>query len=189
MGFVAPVLGAVGGALGFSGTAATVAGTAAIGAGVASAVNKDVRRVALPVLGGMATGGLLAGGAAASATTGGVLNGSVGLGALGGITKGSLTGGLLGVSSGMKMNEAAKLQKTQEAYYNQQRSLIAKQEADIARQSSEAAKRAKLAQVAQQGALNIETERMAKLQQRMMRGRRRGLFDDSYYGNLSSILG
>lgn len=178
MGFVAPVFSAIGGALGFSGTAATVAGVAATGAGVASAVNKDVRRVALPVLGGMATGGLLAGGAAGA-----------GGGAIGGLSKGSIAGGLLGASEGMKMNEAAKVQKQQQEYYNQQRSLIAKQEAEVSRQSAENARRARVAQLAQQGALDLENERMGRLQQRMLRGRRRGLFDDSYYGNLNSLLG
>ena len=168
--------------LGFSGTAATVAGTAAVGLGVASAVNKDVRRVALPALGGMALGGMLA-----PAT--GALSGSASLGALGGISKSALLGGAMGGMMGMKMNEAAKMRQQQENYYNQQRSLIARQEADISQQKSETAKKAKIAQAAQQNALFIETERMSRLQQRMMRGRRRGLFDDEYYGNLNVLLG
>ena len=174
MGFVAPILGAVGGVLGFSGTAATVAGAATVGLGVASAVNKDVRRVALPVLGGMATGGMLAGASA---------------GTIGGVSSGALAGGMLGAETGVKLNEAAKMRQQQENYYNQQRSLIARQEANILQQKAETAKKAKIAQAAQQNALFIETERMARLQQRMLRGRRRGLFNDSYYGNLNSLLG
>ena len=108
MGFLAPIASAVGGFLGFSGTAATVAGTAAMGLGVASAVNKDVRRVALPVLGGMATGGALAGASA---------------GTIGGVSSGALAGGVLGAETGIKLNEAAKMKQQQENYYNQKRSL------------------------------------------------------------------
>lgn len=174
MGFLAPIASAVGGFLGFSGTAATVAGTAAMGFGVASAVNKDVRRIALPVLGGMATGGALAGASA---------------GTIGGVSSGALAGGVLGAETGIKLNEAAKMKQQQENYYNQKRSLIARQEADISQRNAETAKKAKIAQAAQASALSIETERMARLQQRMLRGRRRGWNDDDYYGSLNALLG
>lgn len=174
MGFIAPIASAIGGLIGFSGTAATVAGTAAMGLGVASAVNKDVRRIALPVLGGMATGGALAGASA---------------GTIGGVSSGALAGGVLGAETGIKLNEAAKMKQQQENYYNQQRSLIARQEADISQRNAETAKKAKIAQAAQASALSIETERMARLQQRMLRGRRRGWNDDDYYGSLNALLG
>ena len=117
MGFLAPIASAVGGFLGFSGTAATVAGTAAMGLGVASAVNKDVRRVALPALGGMALGGLLA-------PAEGALSGSASLGGFGSVSKSALLGGAVGGYTGMKMNEAAKMRQMQEDYYNNQKAFM-----------------------------------------------------------------
>lgn len=182
MGFFAPLASAVGGFLGFSGTAATVAGTAAVGLGVASAINKDVRRVALPALGGAALGGLLA-----PAT--GALSGSASLGSLGTVSKSALLGGAVGGYTGMKMNEAAKMRQMQEDFYNNQKSYMARQEAEVSRRNADLARRASAAQAAQASALSIESERMARLQQRMQRGRRRGWNDDEYYGNLNVLLG
>lgn len=182
MSFVAPVLSSIGGMLGFSGTAATVAGTAAAGLGVASAVNKDVRRVALPALGGAALGGLLA-----PAT--GALSGSASLGTLGSASKSALFGGVMGGYAGMKMNEAAKMRKMQEDYYNNQKSFMSRQEAEVSRQNTEMRRRAASIASTRRSELNIETERMARLQQRMQRGRRRGWGEDEYYGSLNALLG
>lgn len=182
MGFFAPVASAVGGLIGFSGTAATVAGTAAIGLGVASAVNKDVRRIALPALGGMALGGLLA-----PAT--GALSGSASLGALGGISKSALLGAAIGGTMGLQMNSAAKARKIQEDYYNNQKAFMSRQEAEVSRQNTEMRRRAASADAARRAELSIENERMARLQQRTQRGRRRGWNDDEYYGSLNALLG
>ena len=182
MSFFAPVASAIGGLIGFSGTAATVAGTAAVGLGVASAVNKDVRRIALPALGGAALGGLLA-------PTTGALSGSASLGSLGSVSKSALLGGAMGGYVGMKMNEAAKMRQMQEDFYNNQKSYMARQEAEVSRQNADLARRARVAQASQASALSIENERMARLQQRMQRGRRRGGNDDEYYGNLNALLG
>ena len=110
-------------------------------------------------------------------------------GTIGGVSSGALAGGVLGAETGIKLNEAAKMKQQQENYYNQKRSLIARQEADISQQKAETAKKAKIAQAAQASALSIETERMARLQQRMLRGRRRGWNDDDYYGSLNALLG
>lgn len=182
MGFLAPIASAVGGFLGFSGTAATVAGTAAMGLGVASAVNKDVRRVALPVLGGAALG-------AALAPATGALSGSASMGTLGTVSKSALLGGAAGGYTGMKMNEAAKMRQMQEQFYNNQRSYMAQQQAEVSRQNTEMRRRAASADAARRAELNIENERMARLQQRMQRGRRRGWGEDEYYGNLNTLLG
>lgn len=179
---MAPVLGGIGGLLGFSGTAATVAGTAAVGLGVASAVNKDVRRIALPALGGMALGGLLA-------PAEGALSGSVGLGGFGSVSKSALLGGAIGGYTGMKMNEAAKMRQMQEDYYNNQKAYMAQQQAEVSRQNVEMRRRAASADAARRAELSIENERMARLQQRMQRGRRRGWNDDEYYGSLNVLLG
>ena len=180
MGFLAPIASAVGGFLGFSGTAATVAGTAAMGLGVASAVNKDVRRVALPALGGMALGGLLA-------PAEGALSGSASLGGLGSVSKSALLGGAVGGYTGMKMNEAAKMRQMQEDYYN--KAYMVRQEAEVSRQNAEMRRRAASIASTRRSELNIENERMARLQQRMQRGRRRGWGEDEYYGNLNTLLG
>lgn len=182
MGVFAPIASAVGGFLGFSGTAATVAGTAAIGLGVASAVNKDVRRVALPVLGGAALG-------AALAPATGALSGSASLGSLGTVSKAALLGGAVGGYTGMKMNEAAKMRQMQEDYYNNQKAFMSRQEAEVSRQNTEMRRRAASIASTRRSELNIETERMARLQQRMQRGRRRGWNDDEYYGSLNALLG
>lgn len=182
MSFLAPIASAVGGFLGFSGTAATVAGTAAMGLGVASAVNKDVRRVALPVLGGAALG-------AALAPATGALSGSASMGTLGTVSKSALLGGAVGGYTGMKMNEAAKMRQMQEQFYNNQRSYMAQQQAEVSRQNTEMRRRAASADAARRAELNIENERMARLQQRMQRGRRRGWNDDEYYGSLNALLG
>lgn len=182
MGFLAPVASAVGGFLGFSGTAATVAGTAAVSLGVASAVNKDVRRIALPALGGAALG-------AALAPTTGALSGSASLGSLGTVSKSALLGGAMGGYTGMKMNEDAKMRQMQEDYYNNQKSFMSRQEAEVSRQNTEMRRRAASADAARRAELNIENERMARLQQRMQRGRRRGWNDDEYYGSLNALLG
>lgn len=182
MGFLAPIASAVGGFLGFSGTAATVAGTAAMGLGVASAVNKDVRRVALPVLGGAALG-------AALAPATGALSGSASMGTLGTVSKSALLGGAAGGYTGMKMNEAAKMRQMQEQFYNNQRSYMAQQQAEVSRQNTEMRRRAASADAARRAELNIENERMARLQQRMQRGRRRGWGEDEYYGSLNTLLG
>ena len=182
MGFAVPVLSGIGGLLGFSGTAATVAGTAAVGLGVASAVNKDVRRVALPVLGGAALG-------AALAPATGALSGSASLGSLGTVSKAALLGGAIGGYTGMKMNEAAKMRQMQEDYYNNQKAFMSRQEAEVSRQNTEMRRRAASIASTRRSELNIETERMARLQQRMQRGRRRGWNDDEYYGSLNALLG
>lgn len=182
MGAIVSFASAVGGALGFSGTAATVAGIAATGAGVASAVNKDIRRVALPALGGAAMGGLLA-----PAT--GALSGSASLGGFGSVSKSALLGGAMGGHTGMKVNEAAKMRQMQEQFYNNQRSYMAQQQAEVSRQNAEMRRRAALADAARSAELNIESERMARLQQRMQRGRRRGWNDEEYYGSLNALLG
>ena len=179
---MASALGAIGGFLGFSGTAATVAGAATVGLGVASAVNKDVRRVALPALGGAALGGMLA-------PTTGALSGSASIGSFGAVSKSALLGGAMGGYTGMKLNEAAKMRQMQEDYYNNQKSYMAQQQAEVSRQNADLARRARLTQAAQASALSIESERMARLQQRMQRGRRRGWNDDEYYGNLNLLLG
>ena len=182
MGFLAPIASAVGGFLGFSGTAATVAGTAAMGLGVASAVNKDVRRVALPVLGGAALG-------AALAPATGALSGSASMGTLGTVSKSALLGGAAGGYTGMKMNEAAKMRQMQEQFSNNQRSYMAQHQAEVSRQNTEMRRRAASADAARRAELNIENERMARLQQRMQRGRRRGWGEDEYYGSLNTLLG
>lgn len=180
MGFVAPVLGGIGGLMGFSGAAATVAGAATVGLGVASAVNKDVRRIALPTLGGMALGGLLA-------PAKGALSGSVGLGSFGGVSKSALLGAAAGGVMGMQMNSAAKARQMQEDFYNNQKAYMARQEAEVSKRNTELAKRARAAQAAQQSALAIETERNARLQSRMMRGRSRSLISN-YYRDLEEGL-
>lgn len=182
MGFLAPIASAVGGFLGFSGTAATVAGTAAMGLGVASAVNKDVRRVALPALGGMALGGLLA-------PAEGALSGSASLGGFGSVSKSALLGGAVGGYTGMKMNEAAKMRQMHEDFYNNQKAYMANQQAEVSRQNVEMRRRAASIASTRRSELNIETERMARLQQRMQRGRRRGWGEDEYYGSLNTLLG
>lgn len=182
MGFIGAALSGIGSLLGFSGTAATVAGTAAAGLGVASAVNKDVRRVALPMLGGAALG-------AALAPTTGALSGSASMGTFGSVSKSALLGGAVGGYTGMKLNEAAKMRQMQEDYYNNQKSYMAQQQAEVARQNADLARRARLTQASQASALSIENERMARLQQRMQRGRRRGWNDEEYYGNLNTLLG
>lgn len=182
MGFAAPVLSGIGGFLGFSGTAATVAGTAAVGLGVASAVNKDVRRIALPVLGGAALG-------AALAPATGALSGSASLGALGGVSKSALLGAAIGGTMGLQMNSAAKARQMQEDYYNNQKAYMARQEAEVSRRNTEMRRRAASADAARRAELSIENERMARLQQRMQRGRRRGWNDDEYYGSLNALLG
>lgn len=177
---MASALGAIGGFLGFSGTAATVAGAATVGLGVASAVNKDVRRIALPTLGGMALGGLLA-------PAKGALSGSVSLGSLGGVSKSALLGAAAGGVMGLQMNSAAKARQMQEDFYNNQKAYMARQEAEVSKRNTELAKRARAAQAAQQSALAIETERNSRLQSRMMRGRRRSLISD-YYRDLEEAL-
>lgn len=182
MGFFAPVASAVGGLIGFSGTAATVAGTAAIGLGVASAVNKDVRRIALPALGGAVLGGLLA-------PTTGALSGSASLGSLGAVSKSALLGAAVGGYTGMKMNETAKMRQMQEDYYNNQKAFMSRQEAEVSRQNTEMRRRAASIASTSRSELNIENERMSRLQQRMQRGRRRGWNDDEYYGSLNALLG
>lgn len=182
MSFIAPVASAIGGLIGFSGTAATVAGTAAMGLGVASAVNKDVRRIALPALGGAALGGLLA-------PTTGALSGSASLGSLGTVSKSALLGGAMGGYAGMKMNEAAKMRQMQEDYYNNQKAYMAQQQAEVSRQNAEMRRRAASIASTRRAELSIENERMARLQQRMQRGRRRGWNDDEYYGTLNALLG
>lgn len=193
MGFIAPIVGgivsgigsaatAIGGVMGLSGAAATVGGLGAMAAGVGSIVDKDIRRVALPALGGMALGGMLA-------PTTGAMSGSASMGAFGSVSKSALLGGAVGGYTGMKLNEAAKMRKMQEEFYNNQKSYMARQEAEVSRRNADLARRASAAQAAQASALSIESERMARLQQRMQRGRRRGWNDDEYYGNLNVLLG
>lgn len=193
MGFVPAVIGgiasgigsaatAIGGVMGLSGAAATVGGLGAMGLGVASAVDKDIRRVALPALGGMALGGLLA-------PAEGALSGSASLGGFGSVSKSALLGGAMGGYAGMKMNEAAKMRQMQEQFYNNQRSYMARQEAEVSRQNTEMRRRAASIASTRRSELNIENERMARLQQRMQRGRRRGWNDDEYYGTLNALLG
>ena len=182
MGAAAAPFTAIGSLFGASGAAATALGVGTVGLGVASAVNKDVRRVALPALGGMALGGLLA-------PTTGAFSGSASLGSFGAVSKSALLGGAIGGYTGMKLNEAAKMRQMQEDFYNNQKSYMARQEAEVSRRNADLARRASAAQAAQASALSIESERMARLQQRMQRGRRRGWNDDEYYGNLNVLLG
>lgn len=182
MGVLAAPFTAIGSFLGASGAAATALGVGTVGLGVASAVNKDVRRIALPALGGMALGGLLA-----PAT--GALSGSASLGALGGISKSALLGAAIGGTMGFQMNSAAKARQMQEDYYNNQKAYMARQEAEVSRHNAEMRRRAASADAARRAELSIENERMARLQQRMQRGRRRGWNDDEYYGTLNALLG
>lgn len=193
MGFVPAVIGgiasgigsaatAIGGVMGLSGAAATVGGLGAMAAGVGSIVDKDIRRIALPTIGGMMLGGMLA-------PTTGALSGSASLGSLGAVSKSALLGAAVGGYTGMKMNEAAKMRQMQEDYYNNQKAFMSRQEAEVSRQNTEMRRRAASADAARRSELNIENERMSRLQQRMQRGRRRGWNDDEYYGSLNALLG
>ena len=193
MGFVAPIIGgiagavgsaatAIGGVMGLSGAAATVGGLGAMAAGVGSIVDKDIRRVALPTIGGMMLGGMLA-------PAKGALSGSASLGGFGSVSKSALLGGAIGGYTGMKMNEAAKMRQMQEDFYNNQKAYMAQQQAEVSRQNVEMRRRAASIASTRRSELNIENERMARLQQRMQRGRRRGWNDDEYYGSLNALLG
>ena len=193
MGFVPVVIGgiasgigsaatAIGGVMGLSGAAATVGGLGAMAAGVGSIVDKDIRRIALPTIGGMMLGGMLA-----PAT--GALSGSASLGALGGISKSALLGAAIGGTMGFQMNSAAKARQMQEDYYNNQKAFMSRQEAEVSRHNAEMRRRAASADAARRAELSIENERMARLQQRTQRGRRRGWNDDEYYGSLNALLG
>ena len=66
---------------------------------------------------------------------------------------------------------------------------MAQQQAEVSRQNTEMRRRAASADAARRAELNIENERMARLQQRMQRGRRRGWGEDEYYGSLNTLLG
>ena len=180
MGAIAAPFTAIGSFLGASGAAATALGVGTVGLGIASAVNKDVRRIALPTLGGMALGGLLA-------PAKGALSGSVGLGSFGGVSKSALLGAAAGGVMGLQMNSAAKQRQMQEDFYNNQKAYMARQEAEVSKRNTELAKRARAAQAAQQSALAIETERNSRLQSRMMRGRSRSLISN-YYRDLEEGL-
>lgn len=180
MGALAAPFTAIGSFFGASGAAATALGVGAVGAGIASAVNKDVRRIALPTLGGMALGGLLA-------PAKGALSGAAKLGSFGTVSKSALLGAAAGGVMGMQMNSSAKMRERQEEFYNNQKAYMARQEAEVSRRNAELAKRARAAQAAQQSALAIETERNSRLQSRMMRGRRRSLISD-YYRDLEEAL-
>lgn len=59
MAIVGAIGAAIGGALGFAGTTATVVGSLAIAGGVASIFSKKVRRIFLPVVGGLAAGAVI----------------------------------------------------------------------------------------------------------------------------------
>ena len=193
MGFIPAVIGgiasgigsaatAIGGVMGLSGAAATVGGLGAMAAGVGSIVDKDIRRVALPTVGGMMLGGMLA-------PAKGALSGSASLGSFGSVSKSALLGGAIGGYTGMKMNEAAKMRQMQEDFYNNQKAYMAQQQAEVSRQNVEKRRRAASIASTRRSELNIENERMARLQQRMQRGRRRGWNDDEYYGSLNALLG
>ncbi len=184
MGFVAPVLGAVGGALGLSGTAATVGGAVATGLGAASAFNRDVRRIALPVLGGMAGGAALGGLGAGAGGSCGVLGVATAC-----VSHGALMGGVMGADMANKMNQQRQLVKTQQRYYDERRNAVARQEAAIRQQEQVMNERMHRAKLAQQSALNLEAERMARYQRRALRGRRRGLLDSLEQGDLAQTLG
>ena len=109
---------------------------------------------------------------------GGLLGGSGALGTVLGL--GSLAAGFLGQQ---KASRAA------DAYYNEQRRSLLAQEAEAKKQKEEMDKRARQQEQYQRDAARVEAMRSARIQQRELRGRRRGWFDDSYYGNLEDLLG
>ena len=89
----------------------------------------------------------------------------------------------------MQQQQAYKVRKAQEDFYNNQKSYMAQQQAEVSRQNVEMRRRAASIASKRRSELNIETERMARLQQRMQRGRRRGWGEDEYYGSLNTLLG
>lgn len=98
-------------------------------------------------------------------------------------------GGVMGADMANKMNQQRQLVKTQQRYYDERRNAVARQEAAIRQQEQVMNERMHRAKLAQQSALNLEAERMARYQRRALRGRRRGLLDSLEQGDLAQTLG
>lgn len=110
--------------------------------------------------------------------------------AVGGLLSSPVVGGILGAGSLISgIANQRRESRAAEAYYNDQRRSILNQEAEAKKLKEEADKRKRQQEQFQQEAARVEAMRAARIQQRELRGRRRGWFDDSYYGSLADLMG